>query len=246
MSICEVLDQYFSNKPPFSEVGKNKNEFPDAIILLAAERWAKQKNKLILAISKDKGWKSYCENSPKIHYEDDFAAGLASFNDAIAPFSFVESLTKHLKKDSAQSFITQVEHGLEYTLCNFAAEQNSESQWYYEFTGFESWFKSFSFIDNTFRIIEANQKHLVLEASAKITVGAEGDFSLYTPDLIEDDINFSNMAISTEETFKSAILITISGELTEDIDTIKIEEVEVLDPIRKINFGDLDFDYGEL
>jgi len=246
VSVGEVLGQYFSNKPPFSETGKKKNEFPDAIVLLAAEEWAKQEEKSILAIAKDKDWKSYCENSPNIDYEEDFTAGLASFNEATAPFAFVESLTKLLEEDSAQSFITQVENGLESALDGFTPDQDAESQFYWEPDGSHGWFESFSFIDDTFRIIEADQEYLVLEASAEITVGAEGEFSLAVHDSIDKDyVGLGSTSVSTETTFESAILITISGELTEHIDDIEIEEVEVVDPIRTIHFGTLDLDYGE-
>ena len=37
VSVGKILSQYFSNQPPFSETGKKKNEFPDAIVLLAVE-----------------------------------------------------------------------------------------------------------------------------------------------------------------------------------------------------------------
>ncbi len=246
VSVGEILGQYFSNKPPFSETGKKKNEFPDAIILLAAEEWAKRENKSILAIAKDKDWKSYCENSLNIDYEEDFTAGLASFNEATAPFAFVESLTKQLEDGSAQSFITQVENGLESALDGFTPDQDAESQFYWEPDGSRGWFESFSFIDDTFRIIEADQEYLVLEARAEITVGAEGDFSLSVHDSIDKDyVGLGSTSVSTEATFESAILITISGDLTEDIDAIEIEEVEVVTPIRTIHFGTLELDYGE-
>ncbi len=246
VTVGEILGQYFSNKPPFSETGKKKNEFPDAIILLAAEEWAKREEKSILAIAKDKDWKSYCENSLNIDYEEDFTAGLASFNAATAPFAFVENLTKQLESDSAQSFITQVENGLESALDGLTPDQDAESQFYWEPDGSHGWFETFSFIDDTFRIIEADQEYLVLEAKAEITVGAEGEFSLSVHDSIDKDyVGLGSTSASTEATFESAILITICGDLTEGIDAIEVEQVEVVSPIRTIHFGTLELDYGE-
>jgi hypothetical protein len=246
VSVGEILGQYFSNKPPFSETGQKKNEFPDAIILLAAEEWAKREEKSILAIAKDKDWKSYCENSLNIDYEEDFTAGLASFNAETAPFAFVENLTKQLEDDLAQSFITQVENGLESALDGFTPDQDAESQFYWEPNGSHGWFESFSFIDDTFRIIESDQEYLVLEAKTEITVGAEGEFSLSVHDSIDKDyVGLGSTSASTEATFESAILITICGDLTEGIDAIEIEQVEVVTPIRTIHFGTLELDYGE-
>ncbi len=246
VSVGEVLGQYFSNQPPFSETGKKKNEFPDAIVLLAAEEWSKREEKSILAIAKDKDWKSYCEKSLNIDYEEDFTAGLASFNEATAPFTFVECLTKHLEEDTAQSFITKVANGLDSALDGFTPDQDAESQLYWEPDGSHGWFESFSFSDDTFRIIEADQDYLVLEAGAEITVGAEGEFSLSVHDSIDKDyVGLGSTSVSTEETFESAILITISGKITDNIEALEIEEVEVVNPIRTIHFGTLELDYGE-
>lgn len=246
VSVGEILSQYFSNKPPFSETGKKKNEFPDAIVLFAVEEWAKQEGKSVLAITQDKDWKSYCESSLNIDYEEDFTAGLASFNEATAPFALVECLTKHLKEDTAQSFITKVENGLKSALDGFTPDQDAESQFYWEPDGSHGWFESFSFIDDTFRIIEADQDYLVLEASAEITVGAEGEFSLSVHDSIDKDyVGLGSISVSTEKTFESAILITIFGEFTEDIDALEVDEVEIVDPISAIHFGTLELDYGE-
>ncbi len=246
VSVGEVLGQYFSNQPPFSETGKKKNEFPDAIVLLATEEWAKREEKSVLAIAKDKDWRSYCESSSNIDYEEDFTAGLVSFNDATAPFAFVECLIKHMEKDTAQSFITKVENELKFVLEGFTPDQDAESQFYWEPEGSHGWFESFSFIDEAFRIIEADQDYLVLEARAEITVGSEGEFSLSVHDSIDKDyVGLGSTSVSTEETFESALLITISGELTDDIEAIEVEEVEVVDPIRTIHFGTLELDFGE-
>ena len=170
VSIGEVLGRYFSNQPPFSETGKKKNEFPDAIVLLAVEEWAKRERKSVLAIAKDKDWKSYCKRSRNIDYEEDFTAGLASFNDATALFALIESLTKHLEEGTAQSFITKVANGLETALDGFTPDQDAESQFYWEPDGSHGWFESFSFIDGTFRIIEADQEYLVFRFIKSFTI----------------------------------------------------------------------------
>lgn len=244
VSVAEVLGQYFSNHPPFSE--KKKNEFPDAIVLLAVEDWADREEKSVLAIAKDKDWKSYCENSHNIDYEEDFTAGLASFNEATAPFALIEFLTKSLEQDTAESFVIKVESGLKSALDGFTPDQDAESEFYWEPDGSHGWFESFSFIDDTFRIIEADQEYIVLEANAQITVGAEGNFSLSVHDSIDKDyVSIGSTSVSRVETFESSILITISGEFSEDIEALEVEEVEVVDQIRTIHFGTLEIDYGE-
>ena len=63
VSVSEVLNQYFTNQAPFAETGNKKCEFPDAIALLAIEEWARNENKKVLAVAKDKDWEKYCDNS---------------------------------------------------------------------------------------------------------------------------------------------------------------------------------------
>lgn len=139
-----------------------------------------------------------------------------------------------------------MENGLKYALDGFTPDQDAESEFYWEPDGSHGWFESFSFIDETFRVIAADQGYLVLEASAEITVGAEGEFSLSVLDSIDKDhVGLGSTSVSIEETFESAILITISGEYTEDIDDLEVEEVEIVDPIRTMHFGTLEIDYGE-
>lgn len=246
ISISDVLKQYFSNKAPFAETGKKKNEFPDAITLLAVDEWSDIENKTVLAIARDKDWESYCSASDHIDYNEDFAAGLASFNDETAPFALVENLTKHLDNNTAQAFIKMVESGLTIALDGFTPDQDAESQFYWEPDGSHGWFKSFIFIDDKFRIIETSQDWIVLEALAEITVGAEGDFSLSVHDSIDKDyVNMGSISVTAEETFESAILITISGELSKKIEDLEVEEVEIVSIINMIHFGTLDLDYGE-
>ncbi|MCY4047676.1 MAG: PIN domain-containing protein, partial [Candidatus Dadabacteria bacterium] len=64
-SVERLVDGYFREIPPF--IGpRKKNEFPDAVALLSLEGWAKQNNKKVLAVSNDKGWLSFSEQSDHI------------------------------------------------------------------------------------------------------------------------------------------------------------------------------------
>jgi PIN domain len=72
----DVLESYFKKTPPFSTQGK-KDEFPDAISLLALEAWAKEHNKKILAVSKDGDWKAFAALSDWIECIDDLAMAMA-------------------------------------------------------------------------------------------------------------------------------------------------------------------------
>jgi hypothetical protein len=62
VSVVDIFEKYFSGTPPFGE-GKKKSEFPDAFALLALEKEAKNRNKIIYAVSGDSDWVNFCSSS---------------------------------------------------------------------------------------------------------------------------------------------------------------------------------------
>jgi len=246
VSVKDVLGKYFQNSPPFSETGKKKNEFPDAIVLIAVEKWAESEGKTVLAVAKDKDWKAYCEDSENIDYIEDFSEGLSKFNAATAPYALLDNLKKELQQESAVQFLSGVKSGLSSVLDGFTPDQEAESQFYWEPDGSNGWFKKFELYDHDFKIIDTDENWVVIEARANITVEAEGEFSLSVHDSIDRDyVYLGGVSVTTEVAFESEILITVSGELNEDVNALSIEEVEVVDPITSINFGELELDYSE-
>jgi hypothetical protein len=77
VAIKDLLHGYFGKKPPFSTQGK-KDEFPDAISLLALEAWAKEHDRKILAVSKDCDWKAFSEHCERIDCVDDLGMAMAT------------------------------------------------------------------------------------------------------------------------------------------------------------------------
>jgi hypothetical protein len=246
LNISDLLKQYFENKPPFSETGKKKNEFPDAIILMAAEEWAEKNNKSILAIAEDKDWSRYCESSKRICCIDDLSDGLATFNKATAPYAFLSSLEAALDNETGKQFIDGIEEHFTSLLDGFTPDQEAESAFYWEPEGCNGWFKSFYLTSHEFRIIEHDEGFIVLEGNAAITVEAEGEFSLYVYDSIDKDyVRMASISDSAEEEFESDILITITGDMNGPIEKLVIEDVEIVQPIKCIHFGTLEPDFGD-
>ena len=54
--VGDLIQKHFKAKPPFSETGKKKNEFPDAIALMSLETWAnKNQTNIIVVIYREFG-----------------------------------------------------------------------------------------------------------------------------------------------------------------------------------------------
>ncbi|WP_330924892.1 PIN domain-containing protein [Candidatus Sororendozoicomonas aggregata] len=246
VSVQKVLESYFSNTAPFSETGKKKNEFPDAIVLLAIEEWAEREDKKVLAIAQDNDWKAYCKTSNRIDYLESFSEGLASFQTATAPFVLVGNLKVALDNEVASSFLQKLETQLSFALDGLTPDQEADSHLYWEPEGSNGWFKNFELINHEFRVIDSDDEWVVFEISAKITIEAEGEFSLSVYDSIDrDHVGMGSVSALAEADFESEILITLSGDLSGDINDLEIDEVEVVDQISSVDFGTIDLDYGE-
>ncbi|EJD6377581.1 MULTISPECIES: PIN domain-containing protein [Providencia] len=248
VSVSDLLAEYFSNNPPFAETGNKKNEFPDAIVLMAVESWSDQNNLNVLAISNDRDWKSYCTNSKRIDYIEDLSKGLAAFNRSNGPFALLVNLERALHENNAEHFLSEVGAGLESVLNGITPDQEADSHLYWEPEGCHAWFIKFELLENEFRIVDKNDDSIVLEAIAKITVEAEGEFSFSFYDSIDrDHVYMSGTTANAIEEFESEILITISGDLNGSIDELTVDDVEVVSPIESINFGTIepyyDIDY---
>lgn len=248
VSVSELLEQYFQNKAPFAATGKKKNEFPDAIVLLATESWAKENDLQVLAVGRDGDWKEYCEMSDNIDYIEDFADALSKFNKETAHFAFLSLLTSQLEQENsidAADFLQRIRSSLEVALDGFTPDQEADSYHQWEPDGCHGWLSDFELANHDFKIVDHAEDYVVLEMNAIISVEVEGEFSLSHYDSIDRDyVGLGGIVTTAEEQFESAILVTICGDLNGDLSDVDIEDVEVVDPIISIDFGTLEPDYG--
>ncbi|MNG07899.1 hypothetical protein D3C84_912240 [compost metagenome] len=156
------------------------------------------------------------------------------------------NLETALNSGTADHFLSAVGSHLESTFNGFTPDQEADSHLYWEPEGCHGWFNEFELLDHEFRIIDKDDDWVVLEALANIIVEAEGDFSLSMYDSIDrDQVHMGGVTVTTAKEFESEILITISGNLDGPIDELKIDDVEVVSPIKTIHFGTIEPYYDE-
>lgn len=63
-NLDDIIDDYFSCKPPFGVREIKKNEFPDALCLNSVLAWAMSENEKVVLVSEDKGWIEFSELHP--------------------------------------------------------------------------------------------------------------------------------------------------------------------------------------
>lgn len=244
VSVSQLLNGYFSNKPPFAKTGKKKSEFPDAIVLLAVEAWAKENDTLVLAVAKDGDWKKFCELSDYIDYQEDFSKGLSLFNKANAPYTLMANLEAALEQSTAEPFLSAVASGLQSALDGLTPDQEADSRLYWEPDGCHSWYLDFELLGHEFKIIDVDEEWIVLEATANITIETEGEFSLSVYDSIDrEHVYCGGITATAKSDFESEILISLSGDFSGSINELTVEEVEVVTPIESVDFGTLEPEY---
>jgi len=249
LSVTELLGKYFGNEPPFAETGKKKNEFPDAITLMAVESWAKKNSEIVYAVAKDNDWKNYCEKSDLIDYYEDLGDALAYFNDFENKlYNLVARLEKDIHEDDSIDFKKEVGEFLDAGMTNMYPDQDADSPLVWEPDGCQLKFIDFNFIEDSFKVIYNKNKQTILEAMVEIEFSAEGQFSLYAYDSIDkDNVYLDSVTSEVTEFFETRILITLVGDYSEydgeSEGSFEVDDVELLDKIRRIHYGYIEPDF---
>ncbi|MEV3842596.1 PIN domain-containing protein [Aeromonas veronii] len=248
-NLSRLMEMYFSTEPPF-ETGKDKkNEFPDAIALLALEGWA-EKNKInIIAVSQDKGWKNYSEGSDRITLISSLAEALEKFQ----PHNKVASIIFQIREDSLLDGENHVLEEIEQAIIS-------------SIDGCDIWVDASSYMnvewDDVFatyvsheldkdqdglvkvRVVRVNDEEIVLKVGATVEVEVEASFIFSVRDSIDKDyVGLGGNTCTTTESYHTDILLSLTGDFFQDFDEIDVAEIEVLETIRHADFGEVEPDW---
>lgn len=96
------------------------------------------------------------------------------------------------------------------------------------------------------KVVRIEDEIVVLQISANVTceVTASFDFSVF--DSIDRDyVGMGSNTYTTEETYSTDILISLTGDFTQGFDGLEVTEVEVLETIGTVDFGEVEPDWGD-
>lgn len=247
--LSRLMEMYFATEAPF-ETGKDKkNEFPDAIALLALEGWAEENEINIIAVSQDKGWKSYSEGSERITLVSSLAEALEKFQ----PHNKVVSIISHIREDSLLDGENHVLEEIEQAIinsvdgCDIWVEASS-------FMHFEWEDVSASYISHELdkdqdglvkvRVVSINDEEIVLKVGATVEVEVEASFDFSVRDSIDKDyVGMGGNVCTTTESYHTDILLSLTGDFSQDFDEIDVAEIEVLETIGHADFGEVEPDW---
>jgi hypothetical protein len=247
--VSELIQKYFRAQPPFSENGKKKNEFPDAIALISLETWANKNQTKIIVVTSDNDWKNFCKGSERLCYSDDLAGVLGLFQNA-------DDLCRHLSQQYENGVLEDVKQAVFNALDHKIWEMNiypeASSSFNYEqevtqikVTGFE--FELLESPNIIFRPVNFDDNSLIVESKLSVDVNVECSFSFYVYDYIDKDyVGIGGDSVNTQDNLEVEVLITFAGDFKRVGAQAKVDEVEVEMKTRAcIDFGHIDPDWGD-
>lgn len=84
----------------------------------------------------------------------------------------------------------------------------------------------------------------MLKVSAKVEVEVEASFDFSVHDSIDEDyVGMGGAVCTTNETYHTDILLTLSGDFSGDYEQLEVTEIEVLDTIDYADFGEIEPDW---
>ena len=249
LSVEDLIQKYFRAKPPFSETGKKKNEFPDAIALMSLESWAIKNGTKIIAVTRDNDWKNFCKDSEYLYCTDDLAGALGLFQ-----LQDTDDVCKYLYDKYERGALTNlkiaISNALDDQVSNIYIDPEVSSGFVYEeevteirVNGFT--FKLFDGTNTIFRPVNFDSDSLTVESKLIVDVNIECDFSFSVYDSIDKDyVAMGGNSIDTQTNLEVGVLITFTGDLNKVGTEIEIDDVEVEIPKAiSVDFGDLEPDW---
>ena len=247
--LSRLMEMYFATEAPFESGKDKKNEFPDAIALLALEGWAEENEINIIAVSQDKGWKNFSEGSDRITLVSSLAEALEKFQ----PHNKVVSVISHIREDSLLDGENHVLEEIEQAIinsvdgCDIWVEASSYMHFEWEDV-------SASYISHELdkdqdglvkvRVVSINDEEIVLKVGATVEVEVEASFDFSVRDSIDKDyVGMGGNVCTTTESYHTDILLSLTGDFSQDFDDIDVAEIEVLETIGCADFGEVEPDW---
>lgn len=248
VELDEIIKKYFNSEPPFSETGKKKKEFPDAIALMSLENWAKEHDTKILAVADDKDWEEFAGSSKYIDIIKELPDAIALFQPHNDPVAYCKTLAKELPNGKPEALISFLQQQIADAISNIEAYPEASSQFYWEPDVVEIHYESFDFIvdENNIALlqpVQAQDTSIVIVAKILINATASCSFSLSAHDSIDKDyVPIGSSSAITQIEFETEVLFTLEGDFVQ-LEDIDVTDFELLSTPTVIDFGDLEPDW---
>lgn len=241
-----VMNRYFDNQAPFENNKEKKHEFPDAISLLTLENWALAHNTNILAVSKDKGWNNFAEDSEYITVVPELANALAKLQPHSKVTKIIELIRESAVLKPQNVLLLKIEEKIKSSLeDSYNIDVNGDSYYFWECSEVYAVYQSHELAEDKSRQIEIevvsiNENSIVLKVEALIKVIVHASFDFSIRDSIDKDyVSLGSNNYSQPVLYDSEILLTLEGDFSKDIGSIEFSEIEVLNKLDYVDFEEI-------
>ena len=251
--IEELLRRYFEPDAPFEHTEKKKHEFPDAIALLSLEKWGESQNKRILAVSADKGWADFSQDSEWIDVEPDLVKALQTLQKQRAEKerdlrveAGLAAMLRNLNWGDLPDLWEGVRDGIAHAVHRIEAYGDATSSPYFlknewvtlslsdfRFSGGDA--------ETNLSIVQIGDDTVVAAIAVSIHASAEGNFSVYLADSVNKELlHMGGTSAETNVDFNAEILLTFEGDLSATFPELRLSDLELLNSPSNVDFGKVD------
>jgi len=249
----DVLDRYFKHEPPFEATGDKKVEFPDAYALMSVEKWAQESGSKVLVVSKDQGWKAFCEGSESLAHRTELGSALKLFQPhSGAARRLMTELNRRLLAAADDDHVLEaITDGITAAIEDMEVDVEADSHYYWEASGAEAQYMSHEFHRLTdtlvdFDLVRVTETDVTLRLSATIICEVHASFELSMTDPIDkDQVSLGSQDQTIEDNFDSDVLVTFEGDYVQGLEGVSVKGVEVVDALPTVEFGEIEMRQDE-
>lgn len=248
-SLEHLTEMYFLTLPPFESGKDKKNEFPDAIALLAIEGWADEHDVNVIAVSQDKGWRDYAKTSDRITV----IASLSEALERFQPHNKVTSIVRYLRQESflekKNNIVDQISEAIIDSIDGSDISVDASSHLYYEADVCSATYISHQLDKDQddlvkVTIVRIGDGSIVLKLGAWVKCQVEANFEFSARDPVDRDyLSLGSDTFTTNEQFHTDILLYVNGDFGKAVPNVDVSRVEILETIKHAEFGEIEPDW---
>jgi len=251
VSSRDVLDRYFNREPPFAATGDKKQAFPDAYALMSLEKWAEGNNFKVLVISRDKGWRDFCQSSERLVYRAELGAALELFQPHNAAARLMTDFNNFLIAGTDDyGIVENIRESIKGSLetLEIAVEADSRFDWepdevYAVYKNHE--FRRITAEQVDMGLVRVTEHQVVVRLIAELTCDVHASFALSMTDPIDkDEVSIGAQSARIERTFDSNVLVAFEGDFAQGLADVSIKSVEVANEMPTVEFGEIELAWG--
>jgi hypothetical protein len=244
VEVGSLVEHYFNLKPPFGNKPDKKHEFPDAIAVASLERYAAEKDALMLVVSNDGGWREFCAASGHLICVADLGTAMSYLQRL--PLVIAARLTQRFDAGELPHLQKAIEDELGNYIDGMDLYVEANAAYFYEADLPEKRFEGISYFDEPkFIVVDHNEEDevYVLETTVVASVEASCHFTFFVTDWIDkDEVPIGSVVATQTEDMPFVLTVTIVGDPQHGFE---VDEVEVVRSESSIDFDYIAPDYSE-